>query len=93
MNTNIKILAAAAAFAFGGIAGTAEARVIAGDAMGVEARATTDAAAPATKIEIARRGRGADDGAGHDANDDRGRRGRDGGRGRGRGTDDGPNHT
>ena len=51
-----------------------------------------------------RRGRGADDGAGHDANDDKG--GERGGKGRGaddapgddkggkgRGRDDGPNHT
>ena len=36
---------------------------------------------------LARRGRGADDGAGHDAVDDKG------GRGQGRGTDDGLNHT
>lgn len=93
MTSSIKILAAAAALALGGIAGTSEARVIAIDAMGAEAQASTEAAAPAAKIEIARRGRCADDGAGHDANDDRGRRGRDGGRGRGRGTDDGPNHT
>ncbi len=42
----------------------------------------------ATLINGGRRGRGADDGPGHDAGDDKGgRRG-----GRGRGTDDGPNH-
>ena len=45
------------------------------------------AAMQASSDVLARRGRGADDGAGHDAGDDKG------GRGRGRGTDDGPNHT
>lgn len=35
---------------------------------------------------------GADDGANHDVGDDRGRRGKKGGKGRG-GADDGPNHT
>lgn len=36
---------------------------------------------------------GADDGPNHDVGDDRGRRGKNGGKGRGRGADDGPNHT
>ena len=36
---------------------------------------------------------GADDGPKHDVGDDRGRRGKNGGKGRGRGADDGPNHT
>lgn len=45
-----------------------------------------------SQIELSRRGRGADDGAGHDVGDDKGGRGRDGGKGRGRGADDGPNH-
>lgn len=40
------------------------------------------AAGDAKPVEIARRGRGADDGPNHDKNDDRGRRGR--------GHDDGP---
>lgn len=44
----------------------------------------------AATINGGRRGRGQDDPPGHDAGDDRGRRGR---RGRGRGADDGPNHT
>ena len=41
---------------------------------------------------VMRRGRGADDGPNHNANDDRGGRGKAGGKGRGRGKDDGPNH-
>ena len=70
---------------------------------GIELPAGGDA-----QIVIARRGRGSDDGPGHDARDDKGGRkggkgrGRDdgagddkGGRkgGKGRGRDDGPNHT
>jgi hypothetical protein len=43
----------------------------------------------AATINGGRRGRGKDDGPGHDVGDDKG--GRRGGRGRGR--DDGPNHT
>jgi hypothetical protein len=50
-------------------------------------------AAETGSVLLARRGRGADDPAGHDANDDRGRRGKNGGKGRGRGADDGPGHT
>lgn len=50
---------------------------------------TVDEAGPA----LARRGRGADDPAGHGVGDDRGRRGKNGGKGRGRGADDGPGHT
>lgn len=40
-------------------------------------------------IQLARRGRGADDGPSHDKNDDHGGRGRHDGKGRGRGSDDG----
>lgn len=52
---------------------------------------TLDASGPAAGgIVLARRGRGADDGPNHDAGDDHGQRGKNGGRGRGRGADDGP---
>ena len=85
MTTRILFAALAGAGLLMAAAG-ASAATPAGDGFALPAQAS----APALLV-LARHG--ADDGPNHDANDDRGRRGKKGGKGRGRGADDGPNHT